>query len=95
MALVGHVEKDVRDAAADAIGKIGPITRVFIPTLIEHLTNGDTGVRVAAARALGEMKADAARAVSDLARFVYDPSRDVRQAISEALGRIGEAALQT
>ncbi|MBC8289800.1 MAG: HEAT repeat domain-containing protein, partial [Planctomycetes bacterium] len=84
MALVGHPEKDVRDAAADAMGKIGPITRVFIPTLIEHLANGDTGVRVAAARALGEMKAEAARAGGDLARCVSDPSPGGRLAGSRA-----------
>lgn len=56
----GVEENAVARNATRAVGKLGPSAREAIPTLLELLDDPDYGLREAAARSLGELKAKAA-----------------------------------
>jgi HEAT repeat protein len=81
---------DVRQAAAEALGKIGD-ARVVEP-LIAALKDTDKDVRQAAAVALG--KIGDARAVEPLIAALKDEERDVRAVATEALVKIGTLAVE-
>ena len=57
---LGVEENAVARNAARALGKLAPAAHAAIPDLLDTLEDDDDGLREAAARALGELKADAA-----------------------------------
>ena len=56
----GVEENAVARNAARALGKLAPAAHAAIPDLLDTLDDDDDGLREAAARALGELKAEAA-----------------------------------
>ena len=79
-------DKDVRKAAAEALGKIGD--KSAVPALIKALKDGYWQVRTAAAAALGKIGDKSA--VPALIEALKDKDSDVRTAAAEALGTIGD-----
>jgi len=49
-------DEDVREAAAFALGEIGPDAKAAVPVLSKALRDGDEGVREAAADALEKIQ---------------------------------------
>jgi HEAT repeat protein len=78
-----------QDAAADALGRIGPAA---IPALIGALGSPDASVRLKAIDVLGRMGSDAKDAVPQLLKLLDDPDETVRKAATRTLGRIGPEA---
>ena len=77
-------DKDVRRAAAQALGEVGD--RKAAAPLIEVLRGDESSyVREAAAKALGQI--DDPRAIDALTEALEDRDRDVRLAAAEVLGR--------
>jgi phycocyanobilin lyase alpha subunit len=98
----GVEENAVARNAARALGKLAPAARCAIPDLLDTLEDSDDGLREAAARALGELRA--VEAVDALcARLASGPTGAGAQqadtprlvepceALLEALGEIGVA----
>ena len=84
-------EKDVRRAAAEALGNLGD-SRAVEP-LIKALGDKDDGVRWAAANALGKL--GDSRAVEPVIRALGNTDRAVRRAAAEALNSLGEPKWKT
>ncbi|HMC10421.1 MAG TPA: HEAT repeat domain-containing protein [Pirellulaceae bacterium] len=78
-----------RDAATDALGRIGAAA---VPSLVDALHHPDPAVRLKAVEVLGRMGADAQAAVPELVKLLDDPDLGVRKATARTLGRIGPAA---
>jgi HEAT repeat protein len=84
----------VRSEAARALGKIGPKAKPAVAVLIALLKDQDEGVRSAAALALGNLGPEAKGAVLALLWLAAaDPFGGVQDSASEAVGRIGPAAI--
>jgi HEAT repeat protein len=80
-----HPLRDVRSAAAEALGEIGD--SMAVPALIEALNDDPMGsVRSTAAKALGSIKDPSA--VHALVKALKDPVGSVRAAAAKALGGI-------
>ncbi len=99
----GVEENAVARNAARALGKLAPAAHAAIPDLLDTLEDEDDGLREAAARALGELKAEAA--VAPLCRrLASGPAgagalrpgtprlQEPCEAMLEALGDIGVAS---
>ena len=82
------VDEDVRKAAAEALGKIGPDAKAIIPALIKLLRDDDWGIRWTAARALGNIGPNAKTAIPALTEFLEDKDGFIRTAAAEALEKI-------
>jgi hypothetical protein len=78
-----------QEAAAEALGRIGPPA---IPQLIELLKSPNPDVRLIAAQVLARMGSDAKEAVPTLIPLLKDPDERVRKAATRTLGRIGPDA---
>ncbi len=81
----------VRQAAAEALGKLGPPAKAAVPALVSALEKDPwPAVRRFAAESLGWLGPDAKEAVAALARAAKDPKEDmgVRPAASWAIARI-------
>ncbi|MCU0876297.1 MAG: HEAT repeat domain-containing protein [Pirellulaceae bacterium] len=78
-----------QQAAADALGRIGPPA---VPPLVAALESSDPQARLRAAEVLARMGSDAKAAVPALTRLLDDPDEQIRKAATRALGRIGPAA---
>jgi len=78
-----------QEAAADALGRIGPPA---IPQLIDLLKSPEVEVRLIAAQVLARMGSDAKEAVPSLIPLLKDPDERVRKAATRTLGRIGPDA---
>jgi HEAT repeat protein len=75
-----------RALAAEALGRIGLGARPAIKVLVESLRVPHSGMRIHAARALGQFEEDAAAAVPRLLDLLGDPeSPQVRHAAADAL----------
>ena len=70
---VEYVDREVRWAAAKALGQIGSAA---VPSLLRLLEDADSGVRWATAKALGQ--AGSAEAVPSLLRLLEDADSGVR-----------------
>ena len=78
----------VRQAAAKALGKIGPEAKTAIPALTELLK--DKEVRLDVAEALGKIGPEAKTAVPALTELLKDEKQQVQDAATEALKKIRE-----
>ncbi len=101
----GVEDNAVARNAARALGKLAPAAHAAIPDLLDTLEDQDDGLREAAARALGELKAQAA--VAPLCRrLASGPAgagalrpgtprlQEPCEAMLEALGEIGVASAE-
>ena len=79
----------VRQAAAQALGKIGAKAKAAVPALANALKDQRPAVRQAAAQALGQIGAEAKAAVPALRAAMRDNEvGEVRGAIAEAWKQI-------
>ena len=78
-------DADVRRMVIEALSWMGPDA---VPALIAALKDASPAVRRAAARALGNLGAEAQAARSALETAASDPQEDVRTAAAKALQRI-------
>lgn len=85
-------DRDIRSAAAGALGDLGKPAASDLPRLTEALSDPLPEVRAFAARALGELGSQAKPAVSKLTDNLTHSERDTRVAAAEALGKIGPDA---
>lgn len=95
-ALVAAVQHPLRDVRVDAAFMLAKQTQhkeaAAVPGLLDALTDDDRRIRVAAAKALGEIGDPTA--VAPLLHILIDDSdSDLRWAATGALGRIGQVAL--
>lgn len=77
------------EAAADALGRMGPAA---VPKLVEALQDPNPQVRTVAARVLARIGPEAVIAVPTLQLLLEDADDEVRRAATRALGQIGPAA---
>jgi HEAT repeat protein/energy-coupling factor transporter ATP-binding protein EcfA2 len=90
--LIKHLEDpsaEVRAAAANSIGIIGPSAKAAVPGLIAKLQDTNPSVQIAAAASLGSMGIWARPAIIPLAKLHENES--ARIATESALKQIGEA----
>jgi HEAT repeat protein len=92
-------DHSVRSAAAEALGKIGPIARPAVPSLIQALKDVNPFVRLDAAVAMRRIEGNGARAVPVLIDLLTERSETQRQELlwseaANALGEIGPDAKQ-
>ena len=84
--------KDVRVAAAEALGELGPMAAGTLPVLSRLLDDPDQAVRGAATRAVGRLGAVARPERPKLVRLQReDPEPEVRHAAGEALSTLDAA----
>lgn len=86
---LGDEMAQVRWAAADKLGEIGP---EVVPTLIQALQDDKWEKRRAAARALAEMGPAVREAVPALIQALGDEEANVRETVAWALGEMGSVA---
>ncbi|MBN1282247.1 MAG: HEAT repeat domain-containing protein [Proteobacteria bacterium] len=83
----------IRDAAAGALGEIGPEAKAAVPALVAALKEEVWCVRAAAAGALGHVDPGAKEAIKGLIAALKDKDSDVSGSAARALSRIGPAAV--
>ena len=87
-------EDFVCEAAADALGRMGPAAVKALPQLVEALKEEEI-LRKSAADALGEMGPAAVEALPQLVEALKDDKEEmVREAAADALGKMGQAAVE-
>ena len=86
-ALLAKKNASLRQAAARALGQIGPQANSAVPALVELLKDKEVLLRWAAAKALGQIGPKAKTAAAALAELLKDANREVRLAAASALGR--------
>ncbi len=79
---------NVRNAAAQTLGSMGPNARGATLALGDLLRDQSDVVRVSAAKALGRIGWEARSAVRELKRVLHDENRKVRESAAETLRRI-------
>jgi HEAT repeat protein len=84
--------REVRDAAIEALEKIGTRGKDSVPPLIEALKSTQPLARLDAAEALGDIGVDAKSGVPALIKALEDEHNGVRWAAAIALGEIGSEA---
>ena len=84
-----YTEWSTAEAAADALGRIGPAA---VPQLSTLLHDEDPEVRQQAARILARIGPNAVAAVPDLIQLLQDQHPQVQLAAARALGQIGPEA---
>eukprot|EP00931_Biecheleriopsis_adriatica_P030928 TRINITY_DN18176_c0_g1_i10.p1 TRINITY_DN18176_c0_g1~~TRINITY_DN18176_c0_g1_i10.p1 ORF type:complete len:602 (-),score=95.61 TRINITY_DN18176_c0_g1_i10:195-2000(-) len=92
--LLDERNSEVRKAAADALGKLGPEAGgPFAPQVAELLEDSDYGIRKTAAEALGKLgPAAGGPFASQVAELCKDSDWRVRRAAADALGKLGPEA---
>ncbi|HKI18141.1 MAG TPA: HEAT repeat domain-containing protein, partial [Isosphaeraceae bacterium] len=81
-----------RQAAARALGILGPDAKPAVPALARAASDADSSVRSSAIRALGAIGPEAKEAVPALVRAASDADKSVRLSAIRALGAIGPGA---
>jgi HEAT repeat protein len=76
---------EIRVAALEALGTMGPDAAPAIPAVIQALSHDDPRVRTAAARLLGRFGPLARQAAGPLRALLTDPDPEVRRAASDAV----------
>ena len=82
---------EVRKAAVEALGDIGPAAQEAVPALVDALWDGPS-VRDTVPKALGDIGPAAQATVPALVRALGDWSETLQVAAAKALGHIGPAA---
>jgi len=78
-------DENVRDAAANAIGKLGPSAKAAVPALTGYLKDKSADLRETAALALGRIGDESWTATSELLSLLKDPEERVRESAAETL----------
>ncbi len=91
--LVRALQDKVNGTYWEAGGALGRIGRQAVPDLTHALQDGDTFVRCAAARGLGEAGLDAAPAVPALTQMLKRGNPNEQQVTIQSLGKIGTPAV--
>jgi len=91
IALLEHEDRNVRTAAALALGDIGLPQDVVVPALLKTLRDPRASVRAQAAAGLGHFRAEADTTIKPLIAALKDDYADVRAAAATALGELGPA----
>jgi HEAT repeat protein len=73
-----------------SLGTIGPLARQAEPFLLERLKAPDVGTRMAAARALSDLKTPAPKLVPTLIEWLNSDSDDVQMGAMNILGNYGK-----
>jgi HEAT repeat protein len=81
-------DRQVRTAAAEALGEIGPAAAEVVPRLLTLLGDTEADVRSLAAQALGRIGPAAPEVKQELTNLLGDPREEVRSAAREALARL-------
>jgi HEAT repeat protein len=96
--MAGDEAEEIRRAAADVLGNLGPVAAPALDSLRTALGDEHRAVRRAAAWALGQMGELASETVDQLASLLHAEHQDERYAATRALERIdtpdARAALQ-
>lgn len=85
-----HRDAQVRQAAVEALVKIGAPA---VEPLIAALQHRDNAIRITSAKVLGQI--GDGRAVKALTAALEDKNVDVRQAVTEALAKVGTPAVES
>jgi predicted Zn finger-like uncharacterized protein len=93
-AALKDTEADIREAAADALGKFGVEGRSAVPSLLAVLTDKETAVRRATLGALAQIGPEAKDALPKLKPAFKDPDPEVRRRALDVLGRLGKDAVK-
>ena len=88
IATLKDTDSQAREAAAQALGRIGPAAEAAVEPLVAMFSDEDLYLRGAAAAALGRI---GSAAVPTLVRALEDPSAEIRRSAAIALGRMGPA----
>lgn len=87
-------DSDVSEAAAKALGQLGPDAADAAPTLVVLLNEGSLSVPAAAATALGQIGLADEKSISALVRWAHENDDiTVREAVVKALEKIGPHAI--
>jgi hypothetical protein len=89
---LGHLNSQVREIAAEALGDIGRPARAAAPALVAALEDESERVRFHAAEALGTVSQGESTAIPALSAALRDENERVRQDATLALARIGPHA---
>jgi HEAT repeat protein len=82
---------DVRRAAAKSLGEMGADAMPAVPALIKALKDDkDMFVRRFSAQSLGELGPDAKSAIKELTNAMKDPKKEVAEAATSALSKMGD-----
>jgi HEAT repeat protein len=87
--LLRHVRPDLREAAAEALFRIG---RPALPALTAALASEDDFLRRGALLGLGLFRTDTAAILPALLPLLHDPIAEVRMACAQTLGTLGAPA---
>jgi HEAT repeat protein len=87
-----NANSTVRQAAAGALGYMGPQAQAAVPALVKSMRDEDARVRVNAALALGKIGVGSAEAVNALTSALTDPDYAIRCNAIFSLGHLGKAA---
>lgn len=91
--LADDTEKvEVRVAAANSLGNLGPPAKSAVPILVATLDQGDRDLLKASIQTLGKIGPEASAAVPSLRKALDRAEPDIRYAAAKALGDIGPAA---
>ena len=88
IAALKDADPQAREAAAQALGRLGPAAEPAVEPLVAAFSDDDLYLRGAAAVALGKI---GSAAVPALVKALADPSAEVRWSAAIALGRVGPA----
>jgi hypothetical protein len=84
-------DKNLQVVARAALLQLGKLTANDLPYLSKALQDKSPLIRASAAKTLGELRADARKAVPDLQTVLEDPEKVVRQNALSSLKKIGVA----
>ncbi|NEQ08165.1 MAG: NACHT domain-containing protein [Moorea sp. SIO4E2] len=90
-------DSDVRERAADALGKLGNssdtvVKENIVKSLLALLEDNDSNVRISAAYELGKLGKDSETVVNALLALLEQHNSDVRSSASTALGKLGNSS---
>src|SRR4051812_20969880 len=90
-------DSDVRRQAAKDLSDVGADAKPALSLLIRSLKDSDVYVRRFSAQAIGNIGADARSALPQMRAVLLDTreSKDVQEAVAAALGKMGNAGVDT
>lgn len=92
VAALNDASADIRTAAADALGRVGPEAKAALPALTATLKDPEKAVRQHAAFALGVVDPEDAAVLPALVELLKDSDLEVRRHAALSLGRLGPSA---